>query len=58
MKQRSLVNTGDISLEMAQVNTNYRRKEQRKRWVLRKREVERSDTGEFNVGEGVTCRAT
>jgi len=39
------------------VNTNSGEKEQRKRWVfnlLRKRDVERSETGEFNVDEGVT----
>jgi len=39
------------------VNTDEGGKEQSKKWVfnfLRKREVERSETGEFNIGEGVT----
>jgi len=38
-----------------------RRNKQWKRWVfnfLRKRQVERSDTGEFNIGQGVTWWST
>jgi len=39
------------------VNTDLGGKEEGKRWVfnfLRKREVERSETGEFDIGKGVT----
>jgi len=39
------------------VNTDSGGKEEWKRWVfnlLRKREIERSDTGEFETGKGVT----
>jgi len=51
MKKRSLVNTGDISPEIAYVNTDYGGKEVKEMAfnLLRKREVERSDTGEFKI---------
>jgi len=54
-----LVNAGDISPDSQDSLGEYRLR--RKRTVtemgfnfLRKREVERSETGEFNIGEGVT----
>jgi len=57
MKQRSLVNTGDISSEIVQVNTDNKVENNSDRYgflSLKKREAERSETGEFNLGEGVT----
>jgi len=55
MSVRSMVNTGDISPEIAYMYTDLGGKEEWKRWVfnfLRKREVERLDTGDFEI-EGV-----
>jgi len=61
MKRRSLVKTGDIRPEINSLG-EYRQggKEEWKRWVfnlLRKKEVARLDTGEFEIG-GVTWWTT
>jgi len=56
MKRLSLVNTGDISPEINLGEYRLRRKGRVKEMsfnFLRKREVERSDTDEFEI-EGVT----
>jgi len=61
MKRRNMISAGYISSELDWMNTDYREKEQRTRWVfnfLRKRAVERSETGELIVGGGVTWWAT
>jgi len=53
MNQRSVINTGDISLELNEYILRRKRtaKEVTVFNCLRKREVERSETGEFIVGD-------